>query len=104
MGPICHGQFGNGTSIIIGVANHSRATSALDYITHHALLHYGNAFFNNGSLGANIFSECVYSSHTLKSKLNLLGMPDSALDEINRLCGWMADKDPKTKFWEGIRA
>jgi hypothetical protein len=98
-----HGQDGNGIAVITGVANATRAQSALDYLADKTALPYGNAFMDNDSLLAG-GSERVYaftSYFDIQARF-LTSNVDSALDEIRRLYGWMAASDPGITFWEGI--
>lgn len=100
---VSHPQDGNGLSIISGVANSTRALSSLSYLSENTSLPYGNAFYDNDSIGAN-FSQRVYAfiSYFDISARFLTGIPDSALEEIRRLYGWMSSQDPGITFWEGI--
>lgn len=100
---IRHPQDGNGIAVLSGVASLQRAQSALAYLANHTALPYGNAFMDNDSLIAN-GSTRVYafiSYFDIQARF-LINEADSALEEIGRLYGWMADHDPYLTFWEGI--
>lgn len=100
---VAHPQDGNGLSIISGVANSTRALSALSYLSENTAQFYGNAFYDNDSVGSG-FSQRVYAfiSYFDISARFLSGIPDSALEEIRRLYSWMSSQDPDSTFWEGI--
>lgn len=100
---VAHPQDGNGLSIISGVANSTRSLSSLSYLSTNTAQPYGNAFYDNDSVGAG-FSQRVYAfiSYFEISARFLSGIPDSALEEIRRLYGWMSSQDPGITFWEGI--
>ena len=100
---LTHAQDGNGLSIVAGVANGTRAESVLEYLSTHMARFYGNAFYDNDLLGEG-FSQRVYafiSYFELEARF-ITGNADSALEEIRRLYGWMANNDPKITMWEGI--
>ncbi|KAL1971359.1 hypothetical protein VTN77DRAFT_311 [Rasamsonia byssochlamydoides] len=104
-GSVRHGQDGNAIAILAGVANSSQARSALDYLASHTALPYGNAFMDNDSLvsGGSTRVYAFISYFDIAARF-LTGDADSAIDEIRRLYGWMADHDPGLTFWEGIGA
>lgn len=102
--PLSHPQDGNGLAIISGIANTARALSSLTYLSTTTSQFYGNAFYDNDSLGTG-FSTRVYAfiSYFDISARFLCGIPDSALEEIRRLYGWMdvvsnPSADPGTTF------
>ena len=97
-----HAQDGNSLAIVSGVANSTRAKSVLQYLSKNAHS-YGNAFYDNDLIGAG-FSQRVYpfiSYFELEARF-MTGDAESALEEINRLYGWMATHDPGVTVWEGI--
>lgn len=103
-GPVSHPQDGNGIAIIAGVADQARATSALDYLAQNTALPYGNAFMDNDSLVPD-GSQRVYaftSFPEIEARFLTAGQSGSALDEIDRLYGWMYSHDPGITDWEGI--
>jgi hypothetical protein len=98
-----HAQDGNSLSIVSGTANSSRAESVLSYISNSMTLPYGNAFYDNDVVGAG-YSQRVYaftSYFELEARF-IAGLPETALEEIRRLYGWMAGNDPGITMWEGI--
>ncbi|KAH8696092.1 alpha-L-rhamnosidase [Talaromyces proteolyticus] len=100
-----HGQDGNGIAVLSGVANNTRAQSALDYLANKTALAYGNAFMDDDSLVSDGSSRVyAFTSYFDIQARFLTGNADSALDEIRRLYGWMAQSDPGVTFWEGIGA
>ncbi|MEP7184376.1 MAG: alpha-L-rhamnosidase C-terminal domain-containing protein [Rhodanobacter sp.] len=102
-GPTRHGQDGNAIAVLSGVADGQRARSLLDYLTAHTALPYGNAFMDNESLIPK-GDHLVYpftSYFDIEARF-LSGRTSSAIDEIRRLYGWMANHGPKTTDWEGV--
>jgi len=100
---VSHPQDGNSIAVLAGVANASLATSALNYLSANTAQAYGNAFYDNDSLGTG-FSQRVYaflSYFEIEARF-INGNATSALEEIKRLYGWMSTNDPTTTFWEGI--
>ena len=98
-----HAQDGNGLSILSGVANTSRATSALAYLSANNARPYGNAFYDNDQVGGE-YSQRVYafiSYFEIEARFKT-GLAESALEEIRRLYGWMATNGPGITMWEGI--
>ncbi|KAG4028194.1 hypothetical protein MFRU_023g00310 [Monilinia fructicola] len=98
-----HAQDGNSISILAGVTNSSRSNSILNYLSKANSRPYGNSFYDNDVLSSG-FSQRVYAfisyfEISARFKTNLVS---SALDEIRRLYGWMANNDPKVTQWEGI--
>lgn len=104
-GPVRHAQDGNGYAVLAGVASPKRARSALDYLSAHTKTPYGNAFMDNDTLVSD-GTERVYAftSYPEISARFMTGAADSAIAEIKRLYGWMADHDPGGTDWEGIGA
>ncbi|QKX61787.1 uncharacterized protein TRUGW13939_08943 [Talaromyces rugulosus] len=99
-----HGQDGNGLAIIAGIANGTKAQSALDYLGNKTALSYGNSFMDDNSIPGSDGSTRVYaftSYFDIQARF-LSGRADSAIDEIRRLYGCMTSQDPGTTFWEGI--
>jgi hypothetical protein len=66
-------------------------------------LPYGNAFYDNDVVGAG-YSQRVYAfiSYFELEATFIAGLPETALEEIRRLYGWMAGNDPGITMWEGI--
>ena len=98
-----HAQDGNSLSIVSGVTDAARAQSVLSYMATNMSQPYGNAFYDNDVVGTG-FSERVYafiSYFELQARF-IAGSPDTALEEIRRLYGWMASHDPGITAWEGI--
>lgn len=103
-GPVSHPQDGNGIAIIAGVADQSRATSVLDYLAQTTETPYGNAFMDNDSLVSD-GDQRVYaftSFPEIEARFTTPGQSASALNEIDRLYGWMYTHDPGITDWEGI--
>lgn len=99
-----HAQDGNGIAILAGVADASRADSALDYLSAHTAQTYGNAFYDADVPGVGNATERVYafiSFFELQARF-LTNQAESALEEIGRLYGWMTTHDPTVTVWEGI--
>lgn len=98
-----HAQDGNSLSIVSGVANSSRAEQILSYLSKNMARPYGNAFYDNDVRGTE-FSQRVYvfiSYFELEARF-MTGNVASALDQIRRTYGWMANNDPGVTMWEGI--
>lgn len=98
-----HAQDGNSLSIISGVANATRAKSALAYLAANNSRFYGNAFYDNDVVAGG-YSHRVYtfiSYFEIEARFRT-GLADSALEEIRRLYGWMEKNDPGITMWEGI--
>jgi len=105
VGAIRHGQDGNGLAVVAGIADHDRATSALNYLAQHTALPYGNSFMDNNTLVPDGAQRVyAFTSYPEIEARFLAGQADSAIDEIKRLSGWMAAHDPGTTDWEGIGA
>jgi hypothetical protein len=104
-GPVRHGQDGNGLAVVAGVADPARAGSALDHLSKTTAQPYGNAFMDNNTLVSD-GSQRVYAftSYPEIQARFLTGQADSAIDEIKRLYGWMAEHGPGITDWEGIGA
>lgn len=103
-GQVSHPQDGNGIAIIAGVADQARATSVLNYLAANTALPYGNAFTDNDSLVSD-GNQRVYaftSFPEIEARFLTPGQSASALDEIDRLYGWMYTHDPGITDWEGI--
>lgn len=100
-----HAQDGNSLAILTGVASGTRAESALDYISTHMSQPYGNAFYDGPLPGVDNATERVYaflSFFELQGRFLTPNFSASAIDEIDRLYGWMATHDPTITNWEGI--
>jgi hypothetical protein len=100
-----HAQDGNGLAVLTGVAPPSRAKSALNYLSTHTRQQYGNAFYDGELPNVDNATQRVYafiSFFELQGRLLTDGLADSAIEEINRLYGWMATHDPTITDWEGI--
>ncbi|WP_344860833.1 alpha-L-rhamnosidase C-terminal domain-containing protein [Amycolatopsis ultiminotia] len=102
-GEVRHGQDGNGYAILAGIASADQQTRSLDYLSAHTTTPYGNAFMDNDTLVPD-GSKRVYAftSYPEISARFRSGNTDSAIEEINRLYGWMATHDPGGTDWEGI--
>jgi hypothetical protein len=103
-GPVSHPQDGNGIAIIAGVADQARATSVLNYLSKTTETPYGNAFMDNDSLVSD-GDQRVYaftSFPEIEARFTTPGESASALNEIDRLYGWMYTHDPGITDWEGI--
>ncbi|MFJ1584379.1 alpha-L-rhamnosidase C-terminal domain-containing protein [Streptomyces sp. NPDC088197] len=102
-GAVRHGQDGNGLAVVAGVADPTRAASALDHLSRTTAQPYGNAFMDNNTLVPD-GSQRVYAftSYPEIQARFLAGKADSAIDEIKRLYGWMAGHGPRITDWEGI--
>lgn len=88
--------------MLAGVASSAQATSLLAYLDSLALP-YGNPFYDNDSIGSG-YSQRVYafiSYFEIQARF-LSGNATTALDQIRRTYGWMANNDPTTTFLEGI--
>ena len=104
-GPARHAQDGNGLAVVAGVADQAQATSALDYLAQNTALPYGNAFMDNNTLVPDGTQRVyAFTSYPDIQARFLTGQADSAIDEIKRLYGWMADHGPGITDWEGIGA
>ena len=102
-GAVRHAQDGNSIAISAGVADATRAASALAHLDATTVLPYGNAFMDNDTIfdGA---SQRVYAFTSYPELVARFesGRADSALDQIRRTYGWMDRNDPGTTHWEGI--
>jgi Bacterial alpha-L-rhamnosidase 6 hairpin glycosidase domain/Bacterial alpha-L-rhamnosidase C-terminal domain/F5/8 type C domain len=102
-GPVRHAQDGNAIAVTSGVADATRAASALAHLDATTVLPYGNAFMDNDTIfdGA---SQRVYAFTSYPELVArfVSGRADSALDQIRRTYGWMDRNDPGTTHWEGI--
>lgn len=100
-----HAQDGNSISVLSGAATPEQAKSALDYLAKNNARPYGNSFYDNDFLQEG-FSQRVYafiSYFEIQARFQIKS-PETALEEIRRLYGWMATHDPKVTVWEGIGA
>lgn len=102
-----HSQDGNSIAVLSGAASLQRAQSALSYLSKATRLPYGNAYFDKEfPLENNVYNATkrVYafvSYFDLQARF-ISGMGESAMEEIGRLYGWMANHDPGVTMWEGI--
>ena len=104
-GPVRHAQDGNSIAITSGVADPTRAASALAYLAANMSLPYGNAFMDNDTLsGVGDASQRVYAFTSYPELVARFrtGNADSAIDQIKRMYGWMHTHDPGITNWEGI--
>ncbi|MCU1529360.1 MAG: alpha-L-rhamnosidase [Frondihabitans sp.] len=102
-GAVRHAQDGNGVAIVAGVASQGRATDALDYLTDNTETSYGNSFMDNDTLVSDGTTRVyAFTSYPEIQARFLSGQSDSAINEIKRLYGSMANSDPGTTFWEGV--
>ena len=108
-----HAQDGNSLAILSGIANASRAASALRYLSDANARPYGNAFYDAaGSALGEGFPDRVYpfiSYFEIAARFRAMGgraaaaaAAASALDQIRRTYGWMSARDPGSTFWEAI--
>lgn len=97
-----HAQDGNSLAILSGATDASRSASILDYWARAAARPHGNAFYDNDALGAD-YSDRVYAfiSYFEVAARFETGLVESALEEMRRLWGHMAARDPGVTFWEG---
>lgn len=105
-----HAQDGNSLAIIGGVVgrgtngSHPRATARgiLERWSDIAEREWGNAFYSNsfiqGDFGDRTYAFISYFEIAARFET---GMTDSALEEMRRLWGYMARRDPGVTFWEG---
>lgn len=102
-GPVRHGQDGNAIAVTAGVADRTRAASALDHLEATTKRPYGNAFMDNDTLFAGA-SQRVYAFTSYPELVARFetGRADSAIDQIKRTYGWMEKHDPGITHWEGI--
>jgi hypothetical protein len=104
-GSVRHGQDGNGYAILAGVADPTKATSALNYLNANTATPYGNSFMDNNTLVSDGTSRVyAFTSYPDIQARFLSGQASSAIDEINRLYGWMNSHDPGHTDWEGVGA
>ena len=105
VGAVRHGQDGNGYAILAGVADSGQAASALNYLSSATQTPYGNSFMDNDTLVSDGTSRVyAFTSYPELQARFLSGQADSAINEIDRLYGWMAGHDPGITDWEGIGA
>ncbi|SPO02888.1 related to alpha-L-rhamnosidase A [Cephalotrichum gorgonifer] len=98
-----HAQDGNSIAIVGGVADAERAESILKYWASAASREWGNSFYDNNALGGD-FGERTYafiSYFEIVARFETAGMVGSAFEEMRRLWGYMAARDPGVTFWEG---
>ena len=102
-GDVRHAQDGNAIAITAGVADPTRAASALAHLDATTQLPYGNAFMDNDTIFAGA-SQRVYAFTSYPELLARFrsGRADSAIDQIKRMYGWMYRNDPGITAWEGI--
>jgi alpha-L-rhamnosidase-like protein/F5/8 type C domain-containing protein len=104
-GPVRHAQDGNAIAITAGIADSTRAASALAHLDATTKLPYGNAFMDNDTLdGVADASKRVYAFTSYPELVARFetGNAASALDQIRRTYGWMYANDPGITFWEGV--
>lgn len=104
-GPVRHAQDGNSIAVTAGVADATRAASALAYLAGATALPYGNAFMDNNTLSG--VGDAAHRVYAFTSYPELVarfrtGVADSAIDQIKRMYGWMYTHDPEITAWEGI--
>ena len=105
VGSVRHAQDGNGFAVLTGVADPTRATSALDYLSANTATPYGNSFMDNNTLVSDGTQRVyAFTSYPEIQARFLTGQADSAINEIKRLYGWMSTHDPGITDWEGIGA
>ena len=105
VGPVRHAQDGNAMAVTAGVADPTRAASALNYLAAHTAQPYGNAFMDNDTLpGVDGAAQRVYAFTSYPELVARFqtGEAASALDQIRRTYGWMDTHDPGVTDWEGI--
>jgi hypothetical protein len=104
-GAVRHAQDGNAIAVTAGVADATRATSALAYLEATTKLPYGNAFMDNDTLsGVDDANQRVYAFTSYPELVARFrsGVADTAIDQIKRTYGWMYANDPGITAWEGI--
>jgi hypothetical protein len=104
-GAVRHGQDGNAIAITAGIADSTRAASALAHLDATTRLPYGNAFMDNDTLdGVSDAARRVYAFTSYPELVARFetGQAASAIDQIKRTYGWMYANDPGITFWEGI--
>lgn len=105
-----HAQDGNSLAILAyagGDWDHwwKLGNSILTYMSGALGRPYGNAFYDSSALSPDDqFDQRVYAftSYFEMAARFMLAQEDTALDEIQRLYGWMGTHDPSSTFWEGI--
>lgn len=93
-----HAQDGNGIAVLAGIADSTRAQSALEYFDSRTRQTYGNAFYDGELPDVDNATQRVYafiSFFELQSRFLTPGLEESAIEEIHRLYGWMATHEPK---------
>ncbi|KAK9799110.1 putative Glycoside hydrolase family 78 protein [Seiridium cardinale] len=106
-----HAQDGNSLAILSGIitSNSSTASSILAYLSKANSYPYGNSFYDAGGdalAGCAGCSQRVYpfiSYFEIAARFEA-GQASSALEQLRRMHGWMASRDPGITFWEGIGA
>jgi hypothetical protein len=100
-----HGQDGNSYAVLTGVADPTRASSALGYLATNNATPYGNSFMDNNTLvGDGRDRVYAFTSYPEIQARFRTGRADSAIDQIKRMYGWMTTHDPGITSWEGIGA
>ena len=102
-GPVRHAQDGNAMAVTSGIADPTRAASALAHLAATTAQPYGNAFMDNDTIfgGASQRVYAFTSYPELVARFQT-GVAASALDQIRRTYGWMDTHDPGVTDWEGI--
>lgn len=97
-----HAQDGNSLAILSGATDPSRSESILNYWAKSARRERGNAFYDNNLLaddnGERVYAFISYFEIAARFEAGLVA---SALEEMRRLWGYMAARDPGVTFWEG---
>ncbi|MDT5043422.1 MAG: hypothetical protein QOE51_4407, partial [Actinoplanes sp.] len=103
VGAVRHGQDGNSYAVLTGVADPTRASSALGYLATNNATPYGNSFMDNNTLVSDgrdrVYAFTSYPEIQARFRT---GRADSAIDQIKRMYGWMTTHDPGITSWEGI--
>lgn len=101
-----HSQDGNSIAILSDIASKTTSQKVLDYYGKATSRPWGNAFYDNDVLAPNDgFSDRVYafiSYFEIAARLATQGHQESAYDQLKRMYGTMAKKDPGITMWEGI--
>lgn len=106
-----HAQDGNSLAILSGIiaGNSSAATGVLAYLSRANSYIYGNSFYDAGGDALGGCDGCSQRVYPFISYFEVAarfeaGQSASALDQLRRMHGWMATRDPGITVWEGIGA
>jgi hypothetical protein len=103
-----HPEDGNAFAIISGIATHAQAVSALDYLTAHNALSYGNSIvdvpdwdYPSWGYQSNLRVYPFIGYYELLARFQA-GLDDSAFNLIRREWGYMQTYGPTHTDWENI--